>query len=92
MNKQILKYSSAIALFLDSSSAQDSPIGIGGPAPCIESYTGVWSGEETAGDIHFFHGFQAKKDKALVAFGSGHQIAPKGTGRVALIVKMNTDC
>jgi len=56
MNKQILKYSSAVALLLDSSSAQvaDSPTGLGGPAPCLDSYTGVWSGPESGGDIHMF--------------------------------------
>ena len=59
MNKQILKYSSAVALLLDGSSAKvaDSPIGLGGPAPCVESYTGVFSGPDTGGDIHFFQGF-----------------------------------
>lgn len=58
MNTQIMKQTMAVALLLNSSSAQqDSPIGIGGPAPCVESYTVVMSGPETGGDIHFFQGF-----------------------------------
>ena len=84
MNKQILKYSSAVALLLDSSSAQlgsvpPTPYGLGGPAPCIESWTGIWSGPQTGFDVHSTHGFEAKKDKALVTIGSGHPEALDGT-------------
>ena len=97
MNKQILKYSSAVALLLESSSAQvtDSPIGLGGPAPCLDSWIGVWSGPHIGGDIHFFHGFEAKKDKGLVGIGSGHQSGEgfsNGTGVDGYVIKTNPNC
>ena len=56
MNKQILKYSSAVALLLDSSSAStvhrvyDKPTGEGGPAPCLEEYMLVASDRNTVGE------------------------------------------
>ena len=83
MNKQILKYSSAVALLLGSSSAQlgsvtPTPYGLGGPAPCIESWTGIWSSHHTGFDVHSTHGFEAKKDKALVTVGSAPPMDAEG--------------
>ena len=83
MNKQIFKYSSAIALLLDSSSAQQSPIGIGGPAPCVESWTAYCN--EEGQELHFYHGFEAK-DGDLVAVGGGDSM---GGG---MVVKMDRSC
>ena len=89
MKKQISKYTLAVALLLSSSSAQviDGPRGLAGPAPCIESYTGVWSSANTVDDFHAVHGLQTKKDKALVTVGNGKNFTPNGKDGV--VVKVN---
>jgi len=96
MNKQILKYSSAVAMLLNSSSATQFTTnpklanygtnGISGPAPCLEGYAINNSGPETGGDQHFVHGFESK-DKGLVSAGSGFELRAGGSGRVALAMK-----
>ena len=63
MNKQILKYSSAVALLMNNSFAStvyrvyDKPSGEGGPAPCLKEYTMVASDVSTVGwDPHALTG------------------------------------
>lgn len=96
MNKQIFKFSSAVAMLLNSSSAtldRTNPKldnygtnGITGPAPCLEGYSINTSGPETGDDQHFVHGFESK-DKGLVSVGSGFEMRAGGKGRVALAIK-----
>jgi hypothetical protein len=56
MNKQILKYSAAVALLLNSSDAKAAvphADGTGGSAPCVLSYSSMDSDAEGPGvDIH----------------------------------------
>jgi hypothetical protein len=56
MNKQILKYSAAVALLLNSSDAKPAKShadGTGGPAPCLLSYASMDTDPLTTGiDIH----------------------------------------
>jgi hypothetical protein len=96
MNKQILKFSSAVALLLNSSSAKPLATnpklanygtnGITGPAPCLEGYSINYSSPETGKDQHFVHGFESK-DKSIVTVGSGFEVRKGGSGRVALAIK-----
>ena len=46
----------------------DGPDGIAGPAPCVESYLGVWASDATGLDPHPVHGLHAK-DGGFVAVG-----------------------
>lgn len=56
MNKQILKYSAAVALLLNSSDAKPAKShadGTGGPAPCLLSYASMDTDPLITGiDIH----------------------------------------
>ena len=80
MNKQILKYTSAVALLLNSSSASqlntsapkvaNNPNGNGGPAPCLDQYIMGGSGDLLGEDTHSAHGLQAA-DGSLVSVGGG---------------------
>ena len=96
MNKQIFKFSSAVAMLLNSSTATQFTTnpklanygtnGISGPAPCLEGYAINHSGPSTGDDQHFVHGFESK-DKGLVSVGSGFEMRKGGKGRVALAIK-----
>jgi len=46
----------------------DGADGIAGPAPCVESYLGVWASDATGLDPHPVHGLQAQ-DGGFVAVG-----------------------
>jgi hypothetical protein len=56
MNKQILKYSAAVALLLNSSDAKAAKShadGTGGSAPCVLSYASMDTDNDISGiDIH----------------------------------------
>ena len=97
MRKQI---ASAVALLLNSSSAQDKtgrapdslqddPNGLAGPAPCIDYMNIIGSGDIKSGDFHAVHGLQAKRDGGLLAAGSGIVGGgERGKDREAVIIKV----
>lgn len=93
MRKQI---ATAVALLLNSSSAQDKapdgltddPNGLAGPAPCIDYNNGIWSNDIKSGDFHAVHGLQAKSDGGLLAAGSGFVGGEGSQDREAVIVKV----
>jgi len=69
-----------------------NPIGIGGPAPCLESYTQAIN--YAVDDMHLKMGFEAKKDKAIVAVGAGRQLTDgeAGIGNDGLVFKFDRSC
>lgn len=61
-----------LALLLNQSEASvpDYENGLGGNAPCVESYVGIWENESVGYDPHATHGLQAQ-DGGTVAVGMG---------------------
>ena len=59
-----------LTLFLGKSKAiTDHSNGLGGEAPCLQSYMGVWGSEQLGFDAHAVHGVQAA-DGGYVAVGN----------------------
>ena len=85
-----------LALLFGSASAQitDHPDGLGGNAPCLQSYLGVFeangSWNDVGGDPHAVHGILAN-DKSIVAVGNGFENADPsaGEGKRGFIVRTN---
>ena len=47
--------------------------GLGGAAPCMDSYIGIWSNEDgLGGDAHAVHGIELN-DKSIVAVGTSQE-------------------
>jgi hypothetical protein len=46
----------------------DSDSGLGGNAPCIENYIGIWASEDIGYDPHAVHGLEAN-DGGFVGVG-----------------------
>ena len=71
----------------------DHPDGLGGNAPCLESYLGVFEGNgawnDVGGDPHAVHGILAN-DKSIVAVGNGAENADNsGEGKRGFIIRTN---
>jgi hypothetical protein len=89
--QQNLSKASIFALFLDKSKAiTDHSNGLGGEAPCLQSYMGVWGNEELGFDLHAVHGIQAA-DGGYVAVGNSLE-SEESDGLYAFVVKTKGDC
>ena len=84
----------ACLLFNFARAIEDTETGLGGPAPCIESYLGVLESsgawDDIGGDPHAVHGLLAQ-DKSIVAVGGGMtKIDDDSGGRRGFIIRTNT--
>ena len=95
MQSKFAKASAVVGLLLNSASAiTDHPDGLGGPAPCLDSYAVVKAADAVGGDPHLCHG--------LAANGGGHvgvgssktkgEDFGSGDGFRGLIVRTNANC
>ena len=96
MQSKFAKASAVVGLLLNSASAAitDHPDGLGGPAPCLDSYAVVKAADAVGGDPHLCHG--------LAANGGGHvgvgssktkgEDFGSGDGFRGLIVRTNANC
>jgi hypothetical protein len=81
-----------LALFLGKSKAvTDHSNGLGGEAPCLQSYSGVWESEEVGWDPHAVHGIQAA-DGGYVAVGMALEEEEGSESHDSFVVKTKGDC
>lgn len=62
----------ALLLNLSKAAVTDYANGLGGNAPCVESFVGVWESADVGYDPHATQGIQAN-DGSFVAAGGGMQ-------------------
>ena len=75
MQTKLAQATTVATLLLNSASAvTDHPDGLGGDAPCLESYLGMFNWNDVGGDPHAVHGLLAN-DKSYVAVGAGYENA-----------------
>ena len=88
------KASAVVSLLLNSASAvTDHADGLGGDAPCIESFLGVFEDQwgSVGGDPHAVHGIFAN-DKSIVSVGGGFENSDNTGGRMGFIIRTNAGC
>ena len=80
-----------LALFLGESKAiTDHPNGLGGEAPCLQSYQGIWGDNGAGFDAHAVHGVQAA-DGGYYAVGNSME-SEESEDIGAFVVKTKGDC